>query len=136
MGQQQLLLIVLGVIVVGIAVVVGINLFNANAESSTQDSIVSQGTNIGAMAQQYYKKPTAMGGGGNNFAGFNGAFWTNLPTNLKTSTDASWATPSVTAGATGNVVLTATPIDAAYSAKWKVVTTITPTSITSAVTAP
>ena len=32
MGQQQLLLIVLGVIVVGIAVVVGINLFNANAE--------------------------------------------------------------------------------------------------------
>jgi hypothetical protein len=29
MGQQQLLLIVLGVIVVGIAVVVGINLFNA-----------------------------------------------------------------------------------------------------------
>ena len=43
MGQQQLLLIVLGVIVVGIAVVVGINLFNANAESSTQDSIVSAG---------------------------------------------------------------------------------------------
>ena len=57
MGQQQLLLIVLGVIVVGIAVVVGINLFNANAESSTQDSIVSQCTNVGAMAQQYYKKP-------------------------------------------------------------------------------
>ncbi len=35
MGQQQLLLIVLGVIVVGIAVVVGINLFNANAEASS-----------------------------------------------------------------------------------------------------
>jgi hypothetical protein len=66
MGQQQLLLIVLGVIIVGIAVVVGINLFNANAETSTQDSIVSQGTNIGAMAQQYFKKPTAMGGGGNS----------------------------------------------------------------------
>ena len=29
MGQQQLLLIVLGVIIVGIAVVVGINLFTA-----------------------------------------------------------------------------------------------------------
>ena len=70
MGQQQLLLIVLGVIVVGIAVVVGINLFNANAESSAQDSIVSQATNIGALAQQYYKKPTSMGGGGNSFARF------------------------------------------------------------------
>ncbi|MBW7869292.1 MAG: hypothetical protein H3C31_13325, partial [Brumimicrobium sp.] len=67
MGQQQLLLIVLGVIIVGIAIVVGINLFNANAESSTQDSIVAQGTNIGALAQQYYKKPVALGGGGNSF---------------------------------------------------------------------
>ncbi len=53
MGQQQLLLIVLGVIVVGIAIVVGINLFNANAESSTKDGIVSDCTNLGAMAQQY-----------------------------------------------------------------------------------
>jgi len=70
MGQQQLLLIVLGVIVVGIAVVVGINLFNANAEESAKDTIVSEGTNLGAMAQQYYKKPKALGGGGNKFTGF------------------------------------------------------------------
>jgi hypothetical protein len=67
MGQQQLLLIVLGVIVVGIAVVVGINLFNANAVSSNRDGIVSDLNNLGAMAQQYYKKPTSMGGGGNTF---------------------------------------------------------------------
>ncbi len=133
MGQQQLLLIVLGVIVVGIAVVVGINLFNANAETSTQDSIVSQGTNLGALAQQYYKKPVAMGGGGNKFDGFDGSFWTNLPLNLKTSTDATWATPVVTTGTGGQVVITATPIDADYAAKWTVVTTITPTSIQSIV---
>ena len=67
MGQQQLLLIVLGVIVVGIAVVVGINLFNSNAEQSAKDGIVSDCTNLGALAQQFYKKPTAMGGGGNTF---------------------------------------------------------------------
>ncbi len=70
MGQQQLLLIVLGVIIVGIAVVVGINLFNANAEESTKDGVVSDCTNLGAMAQQYYKKPTSMGGGGNSFVGW------------------------------------------------------------------
>jgi hypothetical protein len=70
MGQQQLLLIVLGVIIVGIAIVVGINLFNANAEESAIDTIVSEGTNIGALAQQYYKKPVALGGGGNLFTGF------------------------------------------------------------------
>src|SRR5690606_7185099 len=97
MGQQQLLLIVLGVIVVGIAVVVGINLFNANAESSTQDSLVSQGTNIGALAQQYYEKPVSMGGGGNSFTPEDGPavttfdeYWTGLPASLKISADANW----------------------------------------------
>ena len=70
MGQQQLLLIVLGVIIVGIAIVVGINLFNANAEESAKDTAVSEGTNLGALAQQYFKKPVALGGGGNNFVGF------------------------------------------------------------------
>ena len=79
MGQQQLLLIVLGVIVVGIAVVVGINLFNANAVSSNRDGVVSDLNNLGAMAQQYYKKPSSMGGGGNLFTG-----WT-VPTQLDTT---------------------------------------------------
>ena len=70
MGQQQLLLIVLGVIVVGIAVVVGINLFNANAVSANRDGVVADLNNLGAMAQQFYKKPTSMGGGGNTFTGW------------------------------------------------------------------
>jgi hypothetical protein len=131
MGQQQLLLIVLGVIIVGIAVVVGINLFNANAETSTQDSIVSQGTNIGAMAQQYFKKPLSMNGGGQSFVGFTNKVWANLPANLITSTDASWAAP-VENGAT-DIVFTATPLDPEYAANWSVVTTVTPLEIISAV---
>lgn len=84
MGQQQLLLIVLGVIVVGIAVVVGINLFNANSISSAKDGIVSDLNNLGSMAQQYYKKPVAMGGGGNTFTG-----WT-IPTKLATTPNATY----------------------------------------------
>ena len=117
MGQQQLLLIVLGVIVVGIAVVVGINLFNANAETSTQDSVVSQGTNIGALAQQYYKKPTTMGGGGGSFANFNTDVFTKLPARLVTSTDAKW---TFTTADSFHVVVTAQPND--YT--WTVVTTV------------
>ncbi len=128
MGQQQLLLIVLGVIVVGIAVVVGINLFNANAESSTQDSIVSQGTNIGAMAQQYFKKPTSMNGGGNSFLNFTTKVWDNLPQKLKVSTDADWTQTPPTESA-NNVVFTATPIDQSYT--WSVITTVTKDSINS-----
>jgi hypothetical protein len=126
MGQQQLLLIVLGVIIVGIAVVVGINLFNANAETSTQDSVVSQGTNIGAMAQQYFKKPTSMGGGGNSFAAFETKVWPNLPTNLVNSTDAVW---TVGTGTATEIVFTADPIE--YS--WQVVTTVTAADIISAI---
>ena len=67
MGQQQLLLIVLGVIIVGIAVVVGINLFNANAEESTKDTVVSEGTNLRRNGSAVFKKPVALGGGGNTF---------------------------------------------------------------------
>ncbi|HSW53782.1 MAG TPA: hypothetical protein VLH59_01715 [Ignavibacteriaceae bacterium] len=130
MGQQQLLLIVLGVIIVGIAVVVGINLFNANAETSTQDSIVSQGTNIGAMAQQYYKKPLSMNGGGQSFLDFTTKVWNNLPANLITSTDASWAAPAETAD---EITFTATPLDPEYAANWTVVTTVTPLEIISEV---
>jgi hypothetical protein len=129
MGQQQLLLIVLGVIIVGIAVVVGINLFNANAETSTQDSIVSQGTNIGAMAQQYFKKPLSMNGGGQSFADFTTKVWANLPANLITSTDASWADP-VENGAV-DITFTATPLDAEYD--WTVETVVTPLEIISSV---
>jgi hypothetical protein len=136
MGQQQLLLIVLGVIVVGIAVVVGINLFNANAESATQDSLVSQGTSLGAIAQQYYKKPVAMGGGGNSFTPNDpGAvtfitYWGNLPGNLKVSSDADWTTTAPSVSDT-QIVFTAEPLDQAYT--WTVRTTVTPTSIVSRV---
>jgi hypothetical protein len=84
MGQQQLLLIVLGVIVVGIAVVVGINLFNANATSANRDGIISDLNNLGAMAQQYYKKPTSMGGGGNKFTS-----WT-IPTGLDSTANGTY----------------------------------------------
>ena len=89
MGQQQLLLIVLGVIVVGIAVVVGINLFNANATAANRDGVISDLNNLSAMAQQFYKKPTSMGGGGNTFTS-----WT-IPTGLDSTANGTYvATPS------------------------------------------
>ena len=127
MGQQQLLLIVLGVIIVGIAIVVGINLFNANAEESAKDTLVSEGTNLGAMAQQFYKKPVALGGGGNAFTTLNGApnDWA-IPASLVETAGGSWS-EAVT---DGEVTLTGTP-DISYNYDWDVVVTVTPTSITS-----
>ena len=68
MGQQQLLLIVLSVIIVGIAVVVGINMFNDQAASSNLDAITADLVNLASRAQQHHRRPTAMGGGGGSFA--------------------------------------------------------------------
>ena len=67
MGQQQLLLIVLGVILVGVAVVLGIQYFAVGAEEGAKDELVAHNLVIGSNAQQWYKKPVAMGGGGGAF---------------------------------------------------------------------
>ena len=67
MGQQQLLLIILGVIVVGIAVAVGITMFNDSAVSANRDAVTNDLVNLASRAQQYYRRPVALGGGGSTF---------------------------------------------------------------------
>jgi len=69
MGQQQLLLIILGVIIVGIAVAVGITMFQDNAESANKDAVTNDLVQLAAKSQQYFRKPIALGGGGNSFVG-------------------------------------------------------------------
>ena len=96
MGQQQLLLIVLGVIIVGIAVVVGINVFTASSFQANRDAVVSDLTNIAANAQQFYRKPVALGGGGNSFTGY------TIPTQLQsTPNNTGNYTATVTNGGEG-----------------------------------
>ncbi len=87
MGQQQLLLIVLGVIIVGIAVVVGINVFTASSVNANRDAVISDLTTLAAMAQQYYRKPVAMGGGGNKFK--DGPNTWSVPSSLKRTNNMS-----------------------------------------------
>ncbi|MCX8056637.1 MAG: hypothetical protein N3F03_03375 [Ignavibacteria bacterium] len=91
MGQQQLLLIVIGVIIVGIAIVVGIQLASTSAQSANRDAVIADLNNIGAYAQQYYRKPTTMGGGGNSFTG-----WTIPPSLTKTGNGTYTATVGAT----------------------------------------
>jgi len=69
MGQQQLLLIILGVIIVGIAVAVGITMFQDNAVDQNRSAVIADLTTLAAKAQQYYAKPVTLGGGGNSFVG-------------------------------------------------------------------
>ena len=70
MGQQQLLLIVLGVIIVGVSIIVGINVFTASAVEAKRNNVTNELVNLAAMAQRHYQRPKALGGGGRTFTGF------------------------------------------------------------------
>ncbi len=98
MGQQQLLLIVLGVIIVGIAVVVGINVFTASSVQANRDGLIADLTNLASMAQQFYRKPGALGGGDNSFANW------DVPENLKTTGNGTYAR-TITGGGTGVTIV-------------------------------
>ena len=125
MGQQQLLLIVLSVIIVGIAVVVGINVFTASAASSNRDSITSSLTNLGSLAQLYYRKPIALGGGGNSFIN-----WT-IPTSLSQTANMSAAVTPTVIAAQVTLVAVGTEVGNDGASKTKVTMVVSSSQITS-----
>lgn len=67
MGQQQLLLLVLGAIIVGVAIVVGMNMFSTSAVNANRDAVVQDCMTLATRAQQWYRTPTILGGGGRQF---------------------------------------------------------------------
>lgn len=105
MGQQQLLLIVLGIIVIGIALVVGINLFTSNAIEAKRNNVTNELVNLAAMAQQYYLRPSSLGGGNKEFTGW------QIPSSLRTTANGSFKISTIEADelviiGTGNEVVT------------------------------
>lgn len=69
MGQQQLLLVILVTIIVGIATVVAINTFGSASESANLDAVRQDLGAMGVAAQAFYEKPEILGGGGRSFSG-------------------------------------------------------------------
>lgn len=70
MGQQQLLLVILSVIVVGIAISIGIILFSTNAIEQKRNELINECALLASEAQLYYRKPKTIGGGGKAFTGW------------------------------------------------------------------
>ena len=68
MGQTQLFLVVLGLLLIGIAIYVGVSMFSANTVEDTRNAIIVDLQNFAARANAYYWKPTTQGGGGKSFA--------------------------------------------------------------------
>lgn len=81
MGQQQLLLIVLGVIIVGLAIATAVTLMNSQATASNRDAVTNDLMNLSTRAQQYFRRPKMLGGGGHSFGGLTMRKITPKPTN-------------------------------------------------------
>lgn len=78
MGQQQLVFILLGVVVVSISIAAGINIYNANLVERNREQLVSHLYEIINLAKVYFEKPTSQGGGGKTFTRFNRTVPSNL----------------------------------------------------------
>lgn len=104
MGQQQLLLILLGVIIVGAATVIGISMFSDNAVSANRDAMTNDLAALGARAQTYYRRPRVFGGGNNSFLGLTVRNLTSKPNNDN-------GTYAVTSVAANQVVLDAVGVE-------------------------
>ncbi len=106
MGQQQLLLIILGVIVVGLAVMIGILLFKDNAISANRDAVTNDLLNLASHAQQYFRRPLILGGGEGTFAGLTAdAAGLQRLTSMANGSNANGTYTILTAGTSTTIVL-------------------------------
>ena len=108
MGQQQLLLIVLGVIIVGIAIILGIALFRQNSIDQKRDLLINEGITVANNAREYFYKPTPYGGGGYSFTGW------QIPSQMVNSANGSYTatvnSDNVEITGTGNELVSGTDL--------------------------
>jgi len=69
MGQQQLLLLVLAAVIVGTGILLGVNMFQDNAAQANLDAVTQDCLTLASRAQAWYRRPTALEGGGQSFTG-------------------------------------------------------------------
>ncbi|MDX1637848.1 MAG: hypothetical protein R3281_07765 [Balneolaceae bacterium] len=115
MGQQQLLLVILVTIIVGIATVVAINTFSSAADSANLDAVRQDMASIAASAQGYYMKPEMLGGGGQDFTGMTFEDITFGGTISSSNTSIAYnenGTYQLGSGSSGSIQITASPSSA------------------------
>jgi hypothetical protein len=64
MGQQQLLLLVLGIVIVGLAVIAGVAAFENNARRNQADDVLNRNVRLAQEAVNWRARSTIHGGGG------------------------------------------------------------------------
>lgn len=104
------MLIILGVIIVGVAIVLGINLFRTHAIDSKRNIILNECINLAAMAQQHYRRPSSMGGGQSSFDNAQTGIKWSIPIELQHTASGDYiiteiAPTYVVVKATGNEIV-------------------------------
>jgi hypothetical protein len=67
MGQQQLLLLIIAAVIVGIAIVVGIAQHLENSKEMHKDFVREALMTVAARSQGWYRRPAMLGGGARSF---------------------------------------------------------------------
>jgi hypothetical protein len=70
MGQQQLLIIVLGVLIVGMAIYGAFAMMDSYNQNQQRDLIIQRMNVLVGEAKRYATKPASLGGGDGSFDGF------------------------------------------------------------------
>ncbi len=81
MSNQQILLIILAILIIGATLAVAITFFNDQSAASNRDGLTSDLLNYSVRAHQYYVRPKTWGGGEKSFEGLTMEYITNRPTN-------------------------------------------------------
>lgn len=92
MGQQQLLLILLAILVVGVAIAAALGLFGSEEINANKQAMIHDLLNVASFAKRYYVRPVSMGGGSRSFVGF------TIPSRLQTTPNGSYSVGAATAG--------------------------------------
>ena len=85
MGQQQLLLILLGVILVGAAIVLALSLIGAQSVQHNRAAIINDLNHLAAHASQYRFSSAARAGGAGKYSGY------AIPIKLAKNANASYS---------------------------------------------
>jgi len=108
MGQQQLLLVILGTIIVAVAIGVGVSQFGAQSAQSNKDGVTISLMNIAANAYQYKIRPSTLGGGSGSYSGY------TIPSKMRQDDFGRYTAP--VAGATSCIITGTSSLDPLFVA--------------------
>ncbi len=70
MGQSQLLIIAISVLIIGIAILAGTGFFQSDDLEINKKAMINDINHIAMAARRYYSRPYALGGGNFTYNGF------------------------------------------------------------------